>query len=126
MKVLKLSSDGKYIAVCLPVTGYQLSVFIEIKPLKGYNRERFSNEISGGKIMLDESRIVKFNSRRHAGVLPVRTIPGHFATNHSHINYYVDLTKLKTGIKEAQMAADIFAMASVMQSPSNIVSCSDS
>ena len=32
------------------------------------------------------------NSKIQIGV-----IPGHYATNHSHINYYVDITSLKTG-----------------------------
>ena len=34
------------------------------------------------------------NSKIQIGV-----IPGHYATNHSHINYYVDITSLKTGYK---------------------------
>ena len=55
-----------------------------------------------------ESRAIEIRAKRNSAVR-IKCIPGHFATNHSHINYYVDLTKLKTGIKEAQMAADIFA-----------------
>lgn len=34
---------------------------------------------------------------------------GHFATNHSHINYYVDLTDIKTGHRAAKNAAAILA-----------------
>lgn len=34
---------------------------------------------------------------------------GHFATNHSHINYYVDLTNMKTSMHAARKAADILA-----------------
>lgn len=37
------------------------------------------------------------NSKIQIGV-----IPGHYATNHSHINYYVDITSLKTGYKMAK------------------------
>ena len=33
-------------------------------------------------------------------------IPGHYATNHSHVNYYVDLTAVKTSVKTARIAAN--------------------
>ena len=36
-------------------------------------------------------------------------IPGHFATNHSHINYYVDITSIKTSHKMAKAAANELA-----------------
>ena len=39
-----------------------------------------------------ENRIVKFKSKESAG-LNLHAIPGHFATSHSHINYYVDVTR---------------------------------
>ena len=38
------------------------------------------------------------NSKIQIGV-----IPGHYATNHSHINYYVDITSLKTGYSGADV-----------------------
>ncbi len=41
------------------------------------------------------------NSRIKIGI-----IPGHFATNHSHVNYYVDLNKLRRRFKDAKAAAD--------------------
>ncbi len=37
--------------------------------------------------------------------LPFRVARGHFATSHSHINYYIDLTMTKHRLSEAQMAA---------------------
>ena len=37
--------------------------------------------------------------------LPLRYAKGHFATNHSHINYYVDLTLTKHRLSEARKAA---------------------
>ena len=37
--------------------------------------------------------------------LPLRYAKGHFATNHSHINYYVDLTMTKHRLSEARKAA---------------------
>ena len=41
----------------------------------------------------------KFNS------VPLRYAHGHFATNHSHINYYVDITYQKTRLSEAKAVA---------------------
>ncbi len=35
----------------------------------------------------------------------LKVTPGHFATNHSHINYYLDMTTLKTRVNEAQQVA---------------------
>lgn len=35
----------------------------------------------------------------------MKAIPGHFATNHSHINYYLDITPIKCRHTEAQLAA---------------------
>ena len=37
----------------------------------------------------------------------MRVIPGHFATNHAHINYYLDLTMLKSRTSEAKAVAKI-------------------
>lgn len=39
------------------------------------------------------------------GNVPLRIARGHFATNHSHINYYIDVTFQKTRLSEAQDAA---------------------
>lgn len=39
------------------------------------------------------------------GKLPLRVAKGHFATSHSHINYYIDLTTTKHSITEAKEAA---------------------
>lgn len=35
----------------------------------------------------------------------LKVLPGHFATNHAHINYYIDLTTMKTRASEAQEVA---------------------
>ncbi|MBO5280149.1 MAG: phosphoribosyltransferase [Clostridia bacterium] len=37
--------------------------------------------------------------------LMLRVVPGHFATSHSHINYYIDVTMQKTRLSEAQAVA---------------------
>mgnify|MGYP005957217703 CR=1 FL=1 len=45
---------------------------------------------------------------RH-GNAPLRIAHGHFATNHSHINYYLDVTTLKARMSEARQAAEALA-----------------
>lgn len=39
------------------------------------------------------------------GKVPLRLAKGHFATNHSHINYYIDITYQKTRLSEAKDSA---------------------
>ena len=39
------------------------------------------------------------------GNVPLRVARGHFATNHSHINYYIDITYHKTRLSEAKAVA---------------------
>ncbi|MBQ3939938.1 MAG: orotate phosphoribosyltransferase [Oscillospiraceae bacterium] len=52
--------------------------------------------------MEDRLQIIKSkgNSRISIGIMP-----GHYATNHSHVNYYVDMTSIKTSWKMAKEAA---------------------
>ncbi len=38
--------------------------------------------------------------------IPLRIAKGHFATNHSHINYYIDMTYTKHRLAEARQAAE--------------------
>lgn len=54
-----------------------------------------------------EERMIKFYSK-HSNNLAMHAIPGHFATSHSHINYYIDVTSIGTRIKEAKEAAKVF------------------
>ena len=49
-----------------------------------------------------ETRTYKLMSATN---VPIKITPGHFATNHSHINYYVDTTTLRPRQSEAQAAA---------------------
>lgn len=41
--------------------------------------------------------------------LNLHVIPGHFATTHSHINYYLDMTTIKCRKNEAELTARIMA-----------------
>jgi len=51
-----------------------------------------------------ESRISEISSKKNSRI-KIGIIPGHFATNHSHINYYVDMTTIKTNHSIAKLAA---------------------
>ena len=53
-------------------------------------------------------RIHTIESRKNRKI-KIDVIPGHFATNHSHINYYLDMTSIKTSHKMAKAAADQLA-----------------
>ena len=48
-------------------------------------------------------QIMQFPIRN--STLPLRVAHGHFATSHSHINYYIDLTMTKHRLSEARLAA---------------------
>ena len=56
----------------------------------------FCNSEIGGIFMIE---LVHLPVRR--GNVPLRIARGHFATNHSHINYYIDITYQKTRLSEA-------------------------
>ena len=52
----------------------------------------------GGVFM--ENKYVKIKT---AGTdVALKVMPGHYATNHAHINYYIDMTTMKTRTSEAQ------------------------
>ena len=53
-----------------------------------------------------ESRMVKFYSKE-SNMVEIHAIPGHFATCHYNINYYIDITSLKTRIREAKEVARV-------------------
>lgn len=53
-----------------------------------------------------EGRMVKFYSGE-SNMVAIHAIPGHFATSHSHINYYIDITSLKTRVQEAKEVARV-------------------
>ena len=55
-----------------------------------------------------ESRAFELFAKRNSKV-SVRVIPGHFATQHSHVNYCIDMTKVKTEMNAAKAAAKLLA-----------------
>lgn len=55
-----------------------------------------------------ENRAREVKAKANSAI-KMRYIPGHFATNHSHINYYIDLTQLKTCHHDANLVAGVLA-----------------
>lgn len=53
----------------------------------------------------------------------INILPGHFATNHSHINYYVDMTNLKTRYSSAKLAAEALAAELGTSTPVDTIIC---
>ena len=51
-----------------------------------------------------ETRLQEIAARGNKNV-KIGIIPGHFATNHSHVNYYVDMTRIKSHHSMAKQAA---------------------
>ncbi len=53
---------------------------------------------------------MKFQKITVPGVnVPLKVAGGHFATNHTHTNYYIDLTTIKSRLSEAGEAAAVLA-----------------
>ncbi len=50
--------------------------------------------------------------------LQLRVSKGHYATSHSHINYYIDVTLTKFRLSEARAAAAELVRASTRRRPS--------
>jgi len=59
------------------------------------------------------------------GKVPLRIARGHFATNHSHINYYIDITYQKTRISEAKDSAYQLVSHFINDTPVDTVLCLD-
>jgi orotate phosphoribosyltransferase len=71
-----------------------------------------------------EQNIIKVPAQVNSA-LNLKVIPGHFATSHSHINYYIDMTTIKCRLSESQMAARIFAQRYSTSTPVDTVICMD-
>lgn len=55
-----------------------------------------------------EERMLKFYAK-DSNQVPIHAVPGHFSTGHSHINYYIDITSLKSRVSEARALAKLLA-----------------
>ena len=59
------------------------------------------------------------------GKVPLRLARGHFATNHSHINYYIDITYHKTRLSEAKDSAYELVSNFINDTPVDTILCLD-
>ena len=59
------------------------------------------------------------------GKVPLRVMRGHFATNHSHINYYIDITFNKTRLSEARDCARELVSHFINNTPVDSIICLD-
>lgn len=59
------------------------------------------------------------------GKVPLRVANGHFATNHSHINYYIDITEPKTQLSAAKESAKQLVSHFINNTPVDTVLCLD-
>ncbi len=71
-----------------------------------------------------ESRAISISSKQDKN-LKVKIIPGHFATNHSHINYYIDMTGIKTTHHQAKAAGKLLAENYVATTEIETIVCMD-
>lgn len=62
---------------------------------------------------------------RRRGNVPLRVARGHFATNHSHINYYIDITFHKTRLSEAKATAYELVSRFINDTPVDTIVCLD-
>ena len=59
------------------------------------------------------------------GNVPLRYAKGHFATNHSHINYFIDVTFQKTRLAEAKISAYELVSHFINNTPVDTILCLD-
>ncbi len=71
-----------------------------------------------------EDRAIKVVSRE-SSKLQLKVMQGHFATNHSHINYYIDMTTIKCRQSAAQEAAKTIVKEYQTSTPVDTIVCMD-
>ena len=59
----------------------------------------------------------------HNNKVGIKVIPGHFATNHSHVNYFIDLTEIKNQYRVAREAGRELAKAFTDKYEINSIVC---
>lgn len=70
-----------------------------------------------------DNKIVTFYAKKKNTDLLLKAIPGHFITNHSHINYFMELTSMKTIYREAKAVADVLSRKYKNQIPVDTILC---
>ena len=57
-----------------------------------------------------EKRTIQFPSKKFGNMISLNAILGHFVTSHSHVNYFIDLTMLKSSRDDAAKCAHAIAL----------------
>lgn len=74
---------------------------------------------------MEESRIVKYYSVKDPRIA-IKVIEGHFATPHSHVSHYLDMTTMKTRQNEAErIAVAMKDYYNAMGKPIDTIVCMD-
>lgn len=71
-----------------------------------------------------ENRSIQIKCSKNKN-LSLRVIPGHFATNHSHINYYIDMTGIKYHSLIAKQAGETMAQNYANNTSIDTIICMD-
>ena len=66
----------------------------------------------------------KIASKEFPGVI-LRVVPGHFVTPNSHVNYYLDMTAIKSRMTEARAAAKALSSIHYYTTPVDTIVCLD-
>ncbi len=75
-----------------------------------------------GRVNGMETRVQEIRAKGNKDI-KIGIIPGHFATNHSHVNYYVDLTGIKSRHKMARAAAEELAKKYAVNTAVDTIIC---
>lgn len=74
---------------------------------------------------MNENRIIKYYSKKDNRIA-IKVIEGHFATPHSHVNHYLDMTTMKTRQNEAErIAVAMKEYYNAMGKPIDTIVCMD-
>jgi len=68
-----------------------------------------------------ENRMTEIASKKNKQI-KIGIIPGHFATNHSHVNYYVDMDSVKRRLNMAKDAAKVIS-SEYISTPIDTIIC---
>lgn len=71
-----------------------------------------------------EKRALTIKSKKNKNI-EISVIPGHFATNHSHINNYLDMTAVKYISNSSEAAADALALKYINNIAVDTIICMD-
>ena len=97
-----------FLVLCYNITIQLLSVNGDVlhDAENGNNISDFINTAFGGETELTMAIKLVEIPRKHSN-FPLRVAMGHFATSHSHLNYYIDFTMSKHRLSEARAGAQL-------------------